>query len=139
MWIRFFSDDELEGIGFQVQYRFTAGQPQNELVPAVERFKFLGNTISFSPKWNPIVTHVVQKAQQQLSKMSKAGMLYFYRAEIMIAVRVFSPFLSWCGSPSADGRKALATVIKAALKIIGQDVSSQCEIYSTACQGWARK
>lgn len=26
MWIRFFSDDELEGIGFQVQYTFTAGQ-----------------------------------------------------------------------------------------------------------------
>lgn len=25
MWIRFFSDDELEGIGFQVQYSFTAG------------------------------------------------------------------------------------------------------------------
>lgn len=26
MWIRFFSDDELEGIGFRVQYSFTAGQ-----------------------------------------------------------------------------------------------------------------
>lgn len=25
MWIRFFSDEELEGIGFQVQYSFTAG------------------------------------------------------------------------------------------------------------------
>lgn len=25
MWIRFFSDDELEGIGFQVRYSFTAG------------------------------------------------------------------------------------------------------------------
>lgn len=26
MWIRFFSDDELEGIGFRVQYSFTAGE-----------------------------------------------------------------------------------------------------------------
>lgn len=26
MWIRFFSDDELEGIGFKVQYNFTPGQ-----------------------------------------------------------------------------------------------------------------
>lgn len=25
MWIRFFSDEELEGKGFQVQYKFTAG------------------------------------------------------------------------------------------------------------------
>lgn len=47
MWIRFFSDDELEGIGFQVQYSFTAGQSQNEVAQTVERFKFLGNTISF--------------------------------------------------------------------------------------------
>lgn len=50
MWIRFFSDDELEGIGFQVQYSFTAGQSQNEVVKTVEQFKSLGNTISFSPK-----------------------------------------------------------------------------------------
>lgn len=28
MWIRFFSDEELEGIGFQVQYSFTAGDSQ---------------------------------------------------------------------------------------------------------------
>lgn len=101
MWIRFFSDDELEGIGFQVQYSFTAGQSQNEVVQTVECFKFLGTTISFSPKWNPIVTHVVQKAQPQLSKVPEAGMLYLYTAERMIAVRVFSPFLSWCGGMEA--------------------------------------
>uniref|UniRef100_A0A665UUY8 Neuropilin (NRP) and tolloid (TLL)-like 2b n=1 Tax=Echeneis naucrates TaxID=173247 RepID=A0A665UUY8_ECHNA len=29
MWIRFFSDEELEGIGFQVQYSFTAGDAKH--------------------------------------------------------------------------------------------------------------
>lgn len=32
MWIRFFSDDELEGMGFQVQYSFTAGDSSKYLV-----------------------------------------------------------------------------------------------------------
>lgn len=32
MWIRFFSDEELEGIGFQVQYSFTAGDQKKYTV-----------------------------------------------------------------------------------------------------------
>lgn len=32
MWIRFFSDDELEGMGFQVQYSFTAGDYSKYMV-----------------------------------------------------------------------------------------------------------
>lgn len=44
MWIRFFSDEELEGIGFRVQYSFTAGD-QN----TAGRFIVSPRRATFSP------------------------------------------------------------------------------------------
>ena len=61
----------------------------DEVVEIVQNFNYLVTTISSSLKWS-VISHIVQRAHQRLFflrqlrrfKVSKAGMLHFYRALI---------------------------------------------------------
>lgn len=109
---------------------------KDKTVEWVESFRFLGTTISSNLKWNLNVSQIVKKAQQRLFflrqlrkfKVSKAGMLHFYRA-VIESILTFS-ITVWWGSCSTEDKSALNRVVSTASRIIGLDLPRICDIYN---------
>ena len=109
----------------------------NQTVERVDTFKFLGNTICSSLKWEVNTNHILSKAQQrlyflrQLKKfgVSAEAMVSFYRATVE-SVLTFS-ITVWYGNATAFERKQLERVVRTASKITGRVLPTVSSIFST--------
>ena len=114
-------------------------------VEIVDKFKFLGTTISQDLKWEENARSAAKKANQRLHflrqlkkfRASSKILMLFYRATIE-SVLAFSLSV-WFGNATRDDKKMLESVIKNASKIVGTVPPSLDEIYQSRVQKRAEK
>ena len=107
----------------------------NQPIEIVEKFKFLGTTISYDLKWQNNVDEIVKKAHQrlyflrQLRKFSLSTpiLVNFYRS-VIESILTFS-IIIWYGNLTDTQKGSLDKIMKTASKIIGSDLPTVESIY----------
>lgn len=113
-------------------------------VEIVDKFKFLGTTISNDLKWEANARAAAKKANQRLHflrqlkkfRANRDILMLFYRATIE-SVLAFSLSV-WFGSATKEDKRLLESVIKNASKIVGTAPPSLDEIYRSRVQKRAK-
>lgn len=107
-----------------------------EEVERVESFKFLGVHISADLTWSTNISHQVGKAHQRLYFLQKLCQIHlpqhllinFYRSTIESILTYC--YTVWFGSCTAEDRKDLQRVVRAAERVIGTTLPPLSIIYT---------
>ncbi|KAI4896239.1 hypothetical protein NFI96_010233 [Prochilodus magdalenae] len=110
----------------------------------VESLKFLGTTISRDLKWEKNTISIIKKAQQrmfflrQLKKFNlpQTLMIQFYTA--IIESILTASITIWFGSSTSQERTKLQRVIRTAERLIGCNLPSLQQIYTSRDYMWLR-
>ena len=103
----------------------------------VDKFKFLGITISNDLKWETHLIKCLKKAQQRLFflrtlksfRLGSAVLVKFYRA-VVDSVLTLS-ITVWYGAATAGDKRKLDRVVRTASRITGVDLPSVASIYES--------
>ncbi|KAI4894290.1 hypothetical protein NFI96_004725 [Prochilodus magdalenae] len=117
----------------------------NTAVSMVESLKFLGTTISRDLKWEKNTISIIKKAQQrmfflrQLKKFNlpQTLMIQFYTA--IIESILTASITIWFGSSTSQERTKLQRIIRTAERIIGCNLPSLQQIYTSRVRKRAGK
>ncbi len=101
----------------------------NNIVTAVESVRFLGTTISHDLKWDTSIDSIVKKAQHRKLNLPQELLKQFYSA---ISESVLStPITVWFSLATRSDLRRLRRVVRTAERIIGTNLSSLQELYSS--------
>ncbi len=125
-----------------VDYRKNSASPApitlcDSTIDTVESFRFLGTIISQDLKWELNISSLIKKAQQrmyflqQLQKFSlpKTMMVHFYTA--IIESILTSSITIWYAAATAKDKGRLQRVIRSAEKVIGCNLPSLQDLYTS--------
>ena len=117
----------------------------NSSVSVVETFRFLGSTISQDLKWTPNIDSVIKKAQQRLYFLRQLRkfnlplelLIQFYSAIIQSVL--CTSITVWFGSATKQDRYRLQRTVRTAEKIIGANLPSIHDLYTSRVRKRAEK
>ena len=140
----------LKTVEMVVDFRRNAAPPApitlcDSPVDTVESFRFLGTIIAQDLKWEQNISSLTKKAQQrmyflrQLKKFNlpKAMMVHFYTA--IIESILTSSITIWYAAATVKDRSRLQRIIRWAEKVIGCNLPSLQDLYTSRTLKCARK